>query len=679
MAENPFFASSSLPYQLPPFEEIREEHYLPAFERGMAEHLAEVDAIANSTEDPTFDNTIAALERSGQILNRTATVFFSIAASDSTDGIMAIETEVSPKLTKHSDEVGLNRALWERVKRVATEDAEEAWLLEKYRDDFIRAGADLGEQEQARLRELNEELSRLSTEFSQNLLKASTEEALVVEDAKELDGFDEAKIESIRKDGKYVLPLLNFTNQPGLAQLTNRETRRRLYTLSVERARPNLELAVRMATLRAERAALLGFPSHAAYTVADQTAKTVDAVEEMLGQLVGPAVRNAKKEAEALAEQAGFAIEPWDWSFYAEKVRAARYDFDADAMRPYFELNRVFKDGVFHAATQLYGVTFTERPDLKGYHADVTVYEVFNAGAASRPGESEERANGGSSERDHEPVGEALGLFLLDPYARPTKRGGAWMNNLVDQSYLFGDKPVVMNNLNITKPASGPTLLTYDEVNTAFHEFGHALHGLFSEARYPRVSGTNVPRDFVEYPSQVNEMWTTWPEILANYAKHHESGEPMPAELVEKMRAAEKFNQGFMTVEYLAATLLDWAWHKLAAGESVEDAEAFEAAALEAAQIAFPLVRPRYRTNYFAHIFSGGYSAGYYSYIWSEVLDAESVEWFKENGGLKRENGDHFRKELLSRGGGMDPLTAFRNFRGRDPRIEPLLKRRGLD
>ncbi|MET9339524.1 M3 family metallopeptidase [Nonomuraea sp. NPDC003804] len=656
MAENPFFAPSSLPYQLPRFEEISEEHYLPAFERGMADHLAEVDAIANNPEAPTFDNTIAALERSGQILNRTATVFFSIAASNSTDGIMAIETEVSPRLTKHSDEVRLNRALWERIKRVTTEDAEEAWLLEKYREDFIRAGADLGEQEQARLRELNEELSRLSTEFSQNLLKASTEEALVVTDPKELDGFDEAQIAAIRQeDGRYVLPLLNFTNQPGLAQLTDRETRRRLYTLSVERARPNLELAVRMATLRAERAALLGFPSHAAYVVADQTAKTVEAVEEMLGQLVGPAVRNARKEAEALAEQAGFEIEPWDWSFYAERVRKARYDFDADAMRPYFELNRVFRDGVFHAATQLYGVTFTERPDLKGYHEDMTIFEVFNED------------------------GSPLGLFALDPYARATKRGGAWMNNLVDQSYLFGDKPVVMNNLNITKPASGPTLLTYDEVNTAFHEFGHALHGLFSEVRYPRVSGTNVPRDFVEYPSQVNEMWTTWPEILANYAKHHETGEPMPAELVEKMKAAEKFNQGFMTVEYLAATLLDWAWHRLAPGESVADAEAFEAAALEAAQIAFPLVRPRYRTNYFAHIFAGGYSAGYYSYIWSEVLDAESVEWFKENGGLARENGDHFRKELLSRGGGMDPLTAFRNFRGRDPRIEPLLKRRGLD
>ncbi|MFI7703447.1 M3 family metallopeptidase [Nonomuraea sp. NPDC049480] len=655
MAENPFFAPSDLPYELPPFADIREEHYVPAFRRGMAEQLAEVDAIAGNAEPATFDNTIAALERSGRILDRTATVFYSMAASNSSDRIMEIEKEISPELTRHSDAIRLNRALWARIKQVATEDPEEAWLLEKYRDDFIRAGADLSEPEQDRLRELNEELSKLSTEFAQTLLKALTESALTVEDPKELDGFDEDRIESLRKDGKYVLPLLNFTAQPGLAQLTNRDVRRRLYELSVGRAPVNFERAARMAMLRAERAALLGFPNHAAYSVADQTAKTVEAVEEMLGQLVGPAVRNAKREAEELAETAGFDIEPWDWPFYSEKVREARYDFDADAMRPYFELNRVYRDGIFHAATRLYGVTFTERPDLGGYHPDMTVFEVFDED------------------------GSRLGLFLLDPYARENKRGGAWMNNLVDQSFLFGVRPVVMNNLNVTKPASGPTLLTYDEVNTAFHEFGHALHGLFSQVRFPRVSGTSVPRDFVEYPSQVNEMWVTWPEILANYAKHHETGEPMPAELVEKLQAAEKFNQGFKTVEYLAATLLDWAWHKLAPGETVSDAEAFEVAALEAAQIAVPQVRPRYRTNYFAHIFAGGYSAGYYSYIWSEVLDAESVEWFKENGGLTRANGDHFRRELLSRGGSLDPLTAFRSFRGREPSIEPLLKRRGLD
>ncbi|NUW34908.1 M3 family metallopeptidase [Nonomuraea sp. SMC257] len=654
MAENPLFAPSSLPYQLPPFADIREEHYLPAFERGMAEQLAEVDAIAGSAEPPTFDDTIAALERSGRLLARTATAFSTVAASASTEGIMEIEKRISPELTKHSDAIRLNRALWARVKQVATEDPEEAWLLEKYREDFVRAGADLSETEQERLRELNEELARLSTEFAQNLMRASTDSALVVDDPKELDGFDEERIASLRRDGQYVLPLLNFTNQPGLAQLTDRDVRRRLYTLSVERAPRNFELAVRMATLRAERARLLGFPNHAAYSVADQTAKTVDAVEEMLGQLVGPAVRNARKEAEALAEQAGFPIEPWDWSFYSEKVRQARYDLDASAMRPYFELDRVYRDGVFHAATLLYGITFAERPELRGYHEDVRIFEVFNED------------------------GSTLGLFALDPYAREGKRGGAWMNNLVDQSLLFGEKPVVVNNLNVTKPASGPTLLTYDEVNTAFHEFGHALHGLFSEVRFPRVSGTSVPRDFVEYPSQVNEMWITWPEVLANYARHHETGEPMPAELVEKMKAAEQFNQGFMTVEYLAATLLDWAWHKLEPGQEVADAEAFEQAALEAAGIAFPPVRPRYRTNYFAHIFSGGYSAGYYSYIWSEVLDAESVEWFKENGGLRRENGDHFRRTLLSRGGATDPLTAFREFRGREASIEPLLKRRGL-
>ncbi|MBE1587162.1 M3 family metallopeptidase [Nonomuraea angiospora] len=655
MAGNPFFTSSDLPYELPPFADIREEHYLPAFERGMAEQLAEVDAIAGSSEAPTFDNTIAALERSGRILDRTATVFFSVAASNTTDGIMEIEKEISPQLTRHGDAIRLNRALWARIKQVSTEDPEEAWLLEKYREDFIRAGADLSEPDQDRLRQLNEELSKLSTEFAQTLLKASTESALVVSDPKELDGLDQAKIESLLKDGKYVLPLLNFTSQPGLAQLTDRDVRRRLYELSVGRAPGNFGLAARMAALRAERAALLGFPSHAAYVVADQTAKTVEAVEEMLGQLVAPAVRNARKEAEALSEQAGFEIEPWDWSYYSEKVRQARYDFDAAEMRPYFELDRVYRDGIFFAAGKLYGLTFTERPDLGGYHPDVTVYEVF------------------------EEDGSRLGLFVLDPYARETKRGGAWMNNLVDQSFLLGQLPVVVNNLNVTKPAAGPTLLTYDEVNTAFHEFGHALHGLFSQVRFPRVAGTRVPRDFVEYPSQVNEMWVTWPEVLANYARHHETGEPMPAELVEKLQAAEKFNQGFKTVEYLAATLLDWAWHKLAPGETVADPEGFESAALEAAQIALPQVGPRYRTNYFAHIFSGGYSAGYYSYIWSEVLDAESVEWFKENGGLTRANGDHFRRELLSRGGSLDPLTAFRNFRGREPSIQPLLVRRGLD
>ncbi|HEV3505110.1 MAG TPA: M3 family metallopeptidase, partial [Actinomycetes bacterium] len=526
-----------------------------------------------------------------------------------------------------------------------------------------RAGAELDDADQDRLREINQELSRLSTTFQQALLDASTAEALVVDDPARLDGLAEAAVAAARQDdGTYRLPLLNYTNQPALAELTDRDVRRRLHELSVNRAAGNRALAVRMARLRAERARLLGYPSHAAYAVADQTAKTVEAVEEMLGRLAGPAVTNARREAEALAQQAGFPVEPWDWSFYAEKVRRARYDVDQAELRPYFELERVYADGVFFAAGRLYGLTFRPRPDLGAYHPDVRSFEVF------------------------EEDGSPLGLFLLDPYARPTKRGGAWMNHLVHQSHLLGERPVVMNNLNVTRPASGPTLLTYDEVRTAFHEFGHALHGLLSDVRFPRVSGTSVPRDFVEYPSQVNEMWATWPEVLANYARHHETGEPMPRALVDKVTASERFGQGFATLEYLAASLLDWAWHTVADGElggddeatGDVDAEAFEAAALQAAGVAFPLVPPRYRTSYFAHVFAGGYSAGYYSYIWSEVLDADSVEWFEENGGLTRANGDHFRRTLLSRGGSGDPLDAFRRFRGRDPRIGPLLDRRGL-
>lgn len=654
MPENPLLTRSTLPFQLPPFDEIREEHHLPAFEAGMQEQLAEVEAIVADTSPPTFDNTVGALERSGRVLHRAAAAFYAVAASHATDAVRALEVEISPRLAAHGDAIHMNRALFDRLRQVEAADPEEAYVLERYRLDFTRAGAELSDDEQARLRDLNQELSRLSTTFRQALLEASTAEALVVTDAAELDGLSPAAIEAIEEDGTYRLPLLNFTNQPALAELTNRDVRRRLYELSVERAASNRELAVRMATLRAERAALLGYPTHAAYGVADQTAKTVEAVEEMLGRLAGPAVANARREADALAEEAGFPIEPWDWSFYAERVRKARFDVDEAEMRPYFELDRVYADGVFRAATELYGITFRERADLPAYHPDVRTFEVADAD------------------------GSPLGLFQLDPYARSTKRGGAWMSSFVDQSRLLDEKPVVTNNLNITKPASGPTLMSFDEVRTAFHEFGHALHGLLSDVGFPRVSGTSVPRDFVEFPSQVNEMWATWPEILAAYARHHETGEPMPAELVEKMEAAEKFGQGFATLEYLKAAVLDWAWHVLAPGEEVDDVDAFEAAAFERFGVDFPLVGARYRTSYFAHIFGGGYSAGYYSYIWSEVLDADTVEWFEENGGLSRENGDHFRRTLLSRGGSQDPMGAFRDFRGRDPRIEPLLERRGL-
>src|SRR5699024_7882084 len=514
---------------------------------------------------------------------------------------------------------------------------------------------DLGVDEQDRLRELNTELAELSTEFGRNVVKATQDSSLVTDDVTDLDGLDQAQINAIEEDGTYVLPLLNTTVQPALAQLTNRDVRKRLYELSVERAPENLRIAVRMATLRAERAALLGYTDHAAYTVADQTARTVDAVEERLAQLVGPARRNVGKEARALAEQAGHDIEPWDWPFYTEQVRKARFDFDESVLRPYFELGRVIEDGVFHAASLLYGITFVERPDLQGYHADVRTWEVFD--------------------RD----GSPLGLFLLDPYARPTKRGGAWMHNLVDQSFLLDQLPVVVNNLNITKPISGPTLLTYDEVETAFHEFGHALHGLLSAVRFPRVEGTSVPRDFVEVPSQVNEMWALWPEVLSHYAKHHKTGEPVPADLVEPLTAATTFNQGFDTFEYLAAALLDWSWHRLAPGETVDDPSSFETKALEAVGALHPLVRPRYRSTYFQHVFNGGYSAGYYSYVWCRVLDRESVEWFKANGGLTREGGDRFREKILSVGGSVDPMKAVTDFLGHEPGMGPLLARKGLD
>ena len=655
MTANPFLSPSTLPYGLPDFAKIREEHYRPAFDQGVAEHLAEVEAIVSTPEEPTFENTIAALERSGRTLRRVETVLHTLAGSDATEAIQELEQELTPRSTRHWDSIFLNRALWDRIKRVSTTDPQETHLLERYRLDFVKAGADLDEAAQRRMRELNAELAELGTRFSRNLVRASTDSALVTEDVTDLDGLDEAWLQAIEDDGKYVLPLLNTTVQPALAQLTDRSTRERLYKLSVERAPKNLEIAVRVATIRAEQARLLGYPDHAAFKVADQTAKTVDAVEERLGQLVEPARRNVEREAAALAEHAGHDIEPWDWPYYAEQVRKARYDFDESALRPYFELGRVIEDGVLYAATRLYGLTFTERSDLRGHHPDVRTWEVFDGD------------------------GTALGLFLLDPYARPTKQGGAWMHNLVDQSFLLDERPVVVNNLNITKPVSGPTLLTFDEVETAFHEFGHALHGLLSAVRYPRVEGTSVPRDFVEFPSQVNEMWATWPEILTNYAKHHRTGEPVPAELVERLTAAEKFNQGFSTFEYLAAALLDWSWHRLEHGTKVEDPLAFEKQALERVGALHPLVRPRYRTSYFMHVFSNDYSAGYYSYVWSEVLDAESVEWFKANGGLLRENGDRFRQKVLSVGGSVDPMDAVRDFLGREPGMEPLLVRKGLN
>ncbi len=681
MADNPFFAESPLPHQLPPFDRIDDAHYAPAFERGMADQIAEIEAIAGASEPPTFENTIVALERSGQLLNRVAATFFALSSADTNDAINAIRNEMAPRLAAHTDRMLLDAGLFARVESLYEQradldlDDESRRLVEEYYVDFVRAGARLSDAEKERMQAINARLAALSSRFTQNVLDEVNASAVVVESRDELAGLSEGQIaaavaaaEARELEGRYVIPLLNTSGQPALASLEDRGLRERIMRTSLARGSQggeydNRGVITEMARLRAERAAMLGYPNHAAYILERQTARTVDAVNERLASLAPPAVANAEREAAdlqamAAAEGADLELAAWDWSYYTEKVRAERYAFDASQLRPYFEMDNVLENGVFFAATRLYGLTFEERPELPVYHPDVRVWEVFDAG------------------------GEALGLFIGDFYARPSKRGGAWMNAYVSQSHLMETSPVVGNHLNVPKPPEGePTLLTFDEVTTMFHEFGHALHGFFSDVRYPYFAGTSVPRDFVEYPSQVNEMWATWPEVLRNYAVHHETGEPMPADLLDRVLATQQFNQGFATTEYLAASLLDMAWHQITADEVPDAAgvEAFEAAALEAAGVALETVPPRYRSTYFSHIWSSGYSAGYYSYIWSEVLDADSVEWFKENGGLLRENGDHFRSTLLSKGGSIEALDLFRAFRGAEPDIGPLLVRRGLN
>ena len=681
MADNPFFTESPLPYQHPPFDRIDDAHYAPAFERGMADQIAEIEAIAGASEPPTFDNTIVALERSGQLLNRVASTFFALASADTNDAINAIRNAMAPRLAAHTDRMLLDAGLFARVEALYEQrdalglDDESRRLVEEYYVDFVRAGARLSDAEKERMQAINARLAALSSRFTQNVLDEVNASAVEVESREELAGLSEGQIaaavaaaEARDLEGRFVIPLLNTSGQPALAALEDRALRERIMRTSLARGSTggeydNRGVITEMARLRAERAAMLGYPNHAAYILERQTARTVDAVNERLASLAPPAVANAEREAAdlqamAAAEGADIELAAWDWSYYTEKVRAERYAFDESQLRPYFEMDNVLENGVFYSANRLYGLTFEARPDLPVYHPDVRVWEAFDAG------------------------GEPLGLFIGDFYARPSKRGGAWMNAYVSQSHLLGTSPVVGNHLNVPKPPEGePTLLTFDEVTTMFHEFGHALHGFFSDVRYPYFAGTSVPRDFVEYPSQVHEMWATWPEVLRNYAVHHETGEPMPADLLDRVLATQQFNQGFATTEYLAASLLDMAWHQLTADEvpAAAGVEAFEAEALEAAGVALETVPPRYRSTYFSHIWSSGYSAGYYSYIWSEVLDADSVEWFKENGGLLRENGDHFRDTLLSKGGSIEALDLFRAFRGAEPDIGPLLVRRGLN
>lgn len=670
---NPFFEPSTLPYGMPPFAEIRDEHYREAFERGMSDQLAEISAITRRRDMPTFENTMVPLERSGQLLERVANVFFTLASADSTDFIRDLEEEIAPLLAAHTDAIKLDSQLYWRIKTLYEQldslglDPESRYLVERYYIEYTVAGAALDEDEKAQLREFNQRLSTLTTRFEKNLLADTNDLAVLVTDAAELDGLGAGEIsaaaEAARERGLdgYLITLVLPTGHPYLASLTDRALRERIMAASRSRGSrgnewDNRELVLEITRVRAQRAALLGFRTHAEWVTADETAKNPEAVHAMLARLAVPAARNALEEQVDLQTLAPEPIAAHDWAFYTEKVRQAKYDVDETAMRPYFEAERVLQDGVFYAASRLYGITFTERDDIACYHPDVRVFEVTN--------------------EDGSPVG----LYTLDLYTRDSKRGGAWMNSLISQSTLLDHPVIVTNNLNVPKPAGGePTLLTYDEVNTLFHEFGHALHGLFARVTYPKFAGTNTYRDFVEFPSQVNEMWMLWPEVLENYAVHYESGEPMPSEIVERIQASAAFNEGFATSEYLAAALLDQAWHALTPADEVHDVAAFEARALADAGLDNPVVPTRYSSTYFAHTFSGGYDAGYYSYIWSEVLDADTVEWFKENGGLTRANGDRFRQRLLGVGGSKDPLDAFRDFRGRDADIQPLLDRRGLN
>ncbi|HPG75893.1 MAG TPA: M3 family metallopeptidase [Rhodoglobus sp.] len=671
---NPFFEPSTLPYGMPPFAEIRDEHYRPAFEKGMADQLEEIAAITASADLPTFENTMLPLERSGQLLDRVATVFYNKSSADSTDFTNELEEEIAPLLAAHSDAIRLDSQLYWRITTIHDQldqlglDAESRYLVERYYVEYTVAGAGLNEAEKARLRDYNQHLSTLTTRFEKNLLADTNDLAVVIDDVSELDGLGAGEVSAAAEaakdrglEGKYLITLVLPTGHPFLSSLTNREVRERIMAASRARGNrggdwDNSELVLEITRLRAERAELLGFESRAAWVIADETAKNPGNVAAMLNRLAIPAAKNAREEQADLEALAGHPIEAHDWAYYSEKVRQAKYDVDESAMRPYFEAERVLQDGVFFAATKLYGITFTERPDIAAYHPDVRVFEVKNDD------------------------GSPVGLYTLDLYTRDSKRGGAWMNSLISQSTLLDHPVVVTNNLNVPKPAAGePTLLTYDEVNTFFHEFGHALHGLFARVTYPKFAGTNTYRDFVEFPSQVNEMWMLWPEVLANYAVHHVTGEPMPQEFVDKIQASSAFNEGFATSEYLAAALLDQAWHALGSDTAITDVAAFEAEALKAAGLDNPAVPTRYSSTYFAHTFSGGYDAGYYSYIWSEVLDADTVEWFKENGGLTRANGDRFRQRLLGVGGSKDPLEAFRDFRGRDADIQPLLDRRGLN
>jgi peptidyl-dipeptidase Dcp len=675
---NPFANASPLLYQAPPFDKIHDADYQPALEEGMRVQIADVEQIAADAASPTFDNTIVALEKTGALLTRANSAFQAITQANTNDTLQSLQAVIAPKLSAHFDAIHMNPALFARIKTLHDTratlglDSVQTFLIERYYKDFVRSGAQLGDADKAKLRALNQEESKLTTDFQNRLLEATKAGGVVVSDKAELGGMSDAAIAAAadaakarKLEGKWVLPLQNTTQQPYQASLSNRTTREKLFRASTTRtehgdSNDTRALILRLAQLRAERAALLGFPNVAAYVTDDQMAKTPANAIKLLTDMV-PAVRaKAAGEAKAIQalvdeQQGGFKAEPWDWQYYAEEVRKAQYALDDAQLKPYFELDRVLHDGVFFAAHELYGLTFKERKDLPVYHPDVRVFEVFDAD------------------------GSSMALWYCDYFKRDNKIGGAWENSFVDGAGLLKTKPVIYNVANFAKPAGGqPALLSFDDATTMFHEFGHALHAMLTHVEYPRLTGTNVPTDFVEFPSQFNEHWALYPSVLANYAKHYETGKPMPAELVEKLKKAKTFNQGFATGETVQAMLLDMAWHTLPPGEQQPDVGAFETAALKRFNVEMPLIPPRYRSTYFAHIWSGGYSANYYAYMWSEVLDDDAYAWFTEHGGMTRANGQRFRDMILSRGGTSDAAELYRAFRGRDPQVGALLEQRGL-
>ena len=674
LANNPFMKKSSLQYQAPEFDKIKDEHFKPAFDFGLKQNISEIEKIANNTETPTFENTVLALEKSGEVLKRAQIVFYNLTGSNTNPTLQKIEEEYAPIFAAHSDKIYLNSKIFNRIKAVKTDglDAEDKRLIEVYKQRFELAGANLTDAQKEQMKAINAELATLSTQFTSKLLEARKKGAVLINDVKELDGLSADEIAAAATDaknagqeGKYLLTLLNTTQQPLLQNLKNRATREKLFKASWFRAEKGDENDTRatlekMAKLRMDKAHLMGKSSYAELNLMDQMAKKPENALKLLSQLANPAVAQAKKESDDIQklideQKGGFSVEPWDWNFYAEQVRKAKYDLDENQIKPYFEVSTVLEKGVFYAAEKFYGITFKERKDLPVYHPDVVAYEVFD--------------------RD----GKSLAIYYLDFYTRDNKNGGAWMSNFVEQSFTTNTKPVIVNVFNYQKPAPGkPSLISYDDVSTMFHEFGHTLHGLFANQKYTTISGTNVPRDFVEFPSQINEFFALEPAVLKKYALHYETKQPMPTALVEKIKKAATFNQGYATTELVSAATLDMAWHSVTSENQFKPTLEFEKDVLQKYGFTLPQVPPRYHSPYFAHIWGGGYSAGYYAYMWSDMLNSAAWDWIKNNGGMTRENGDRFRKHILSVGNSVDLNQAFRDFTGKDPEITPLLKDKGF-